>query len=141
MKVWVVSDYEYISAIFSTEEKAKLYCEINNEDYDEYEVDEYEIDEASIEMYDVYSVYINAFFEVTLVEYKEEKYDYIHEQCLNEFPQKIDLDVGNECNYLCELQIPRQLLSDQKPFTKEKVMEIAKELVGKEKERIMGGIK
>lgn len=128
MKVWVVSDYEYISAIFSTEEKAKLYCEINNEDYDEYEVDEYEIDEASIEMYDVYEIYVAFPFRITQLKHIETKRAYKNGIFLDRFPHKFTLNTyGQTC--LCDLYVP------QPTKTEEELKKIAEELIKSEMEK------
>lgn len=112
MKVWVVSDYEYVSAIFSTEEKAKLYCEINHEDYDEYDVDEREIDENLIEMYDVYEIFVAFPLRVTEIKHVETKHAYKNGIHFEYFPQSFKLNTCGQ-TYLCQLYVPQPTKTEE----------------------------
>lgn len=125
MKVWVASDYDIIDAVFSTEEKAKLYCEIHNEDYDEYEVDECEIDEDSIEMYDVYEIYVAFPLRITTVSHIDTKHAYKNGIHFKHFPQSFKLNTCGQ-TYLCQLYVP------QPTKTEEELKKIAYEMMMKE---------
>ena len=131
MNVYViVGNYDNIEAVMSTEEKAKLYCAVHHGcEYEPYEVDEFELGAEFVEKYKVYDVNINIAFEVTKVRFTGERYDYKNGVHLESVPSCFSFTCKE--TYYCELYVPESENRD--------VLELAKEQMQKEKERILGG--